>query len=669
MRTSTFKTAFAAFIISFAALDSFADNKVTKPSPTVEKKLEKISQIGVDYRPTATVLLYPKGQYRLFYNEEKGFYNYGRRNGASGYEIAGKNGFIANVSDSARIDLYIPAKSNSQMVLVIPGGGYHNLSTWNEGVYVAKWLNDRGISACVLKYRLPNNGHHTVPLTDAQNALKYCRRHAAEYGIDQVGVIGFSAGGHLASCLATMYKDTLTKPDFAALIYPVISMEESLSHKRSRAELLGNAGDTRDDKSFEEWFKIKEELALLERKYSTQNNVCPSTPKVFIALSSDDSTVQPENSLLMYDALYSAGVPCELHAFPRGGHGWGFTTSDIGNDKLAYARNEFSSALERWLETVHKGDKPAMEKQEDRLIHLPKPETVLLYPKGQRVDEGISENGLVLSLGPGADNGCRGPENVNPKNLHTKNVGDSARIRIFLPSGGKAEQLVLICPGGGYWITAQKNEGLYAAKWLLDRGVAAAVLDYRLPMQRSIVPSTDALNALRYLKAKSGLWGVRQVGIMGFSAGGHLAASASTLFTKDSRPDFSILFYPVIAMERGVTHDGTRNNLIGYGDTPDNENLAAKYSLERQVTPQTPPTIIIYSSDDKTVPVMNEIRYYRSLLKNGVRCEMHAYPTGGHGWGFRDRTIGSDIMDAYRDEISVTLKRFLDENACGTYVN
>ena len=84
MRTSTFKTAFAAFIISFAALDSFADNKVTKPSPTVEQKLEKISQIGVDYRPTATVLLYPKGQYRLFYNEEKGFYNYGRRNGASG---------------------------------------------------------------------------------------------------------------------------------------------------------------------------------------------------------------------------------------------------------------------------------------------------------------------------------------------------------------------------------------------------------------------------------------------------------------------------------------------------------------------------------------------------------------------------------------------------------
>ena len=668
MRTSVFKTALAAFVILFGPLNSSAGDKVPAHGPTVEQKLEKISSIGLDYRPTATVLLYPRGQYRLFSNEEKGFYDYGRRNGAKGYEIAQKNGFIANVSDSARIDLYIPAKRNSQMVVVIPGGGYHNISSWNEGVYVAKWLNDRGISACVLKYRLPNNGHHSVPLTDAWNALKYCRRHAGEYGFDQVGVIGFSAGGHLASCVATMYKDSLTKPDFAALIYPVISMEESVSHRRSREELLGNAASTRDDKSFEEWFKIKEEFALLERKYSTQNNVTASTPKIFIALSTDDSTVKPENSLIMYEALSAAGVSCELHAFPRGGHGWGFTTSDIGNDKLAYARNEFSSALERWLASMRNPGMPAMEKREDKEIRLPAPETVLLYPKGQRVDEGIVENGLALTLGPGADNGCRGAENVNPKNLHTNNVGDSARIRIFLPSSGKAEQLVLICPGGGYWITAQKNEGLYAAKWLLDRGIAAAVLDYRLPMQRSVVSSTDALNALRYLKAKAGVWGVRQVGIMGFSAGGHLAASASTLFTKDSRPDFSILFYPVITMERGVTHDGTRNNLIGYNDTPENEWLALKYSLEKQVTAQTPPTIIIYSSDDKAVPVRNETRYYRSLLKNGVHCEMHAYPTGGHGWGFRDRTIGADIMDAYRDELSRSLERFLDENARGVYI-
>ena len=124
------------------------------------------------------------------------------------------------------------------MVISCPGGSYYNLSTWNEGVYLAKWMNDRGIACAVVKYRLPN-GHWKVPLQDVQNAFRYCRFHAKEWGVSQIGVIGFSAGGHLASTVSTMYVDAVTKPDFSILIYPVISFSENVTHKGTKDNLIG----------------------------------------------------------------------------------------------------------------------------------------------------------------------------------------------------------------------------------------------------------------------------------------------------------------------------------------------------------------------------------------------------------------------------------------------
>ena len=201
-------------------------NNIGRP---VEQRLGKPS---CSLLPDKTVRLYPYGQ-----NSNKGLKEAMGplvSNGLSGAEVAGRNGFLGNVTDSARVDIYFPEKPNGQMVIICAGGSYFDLSSWYEGIYCAYWMKRRGITACVLKYRLPN-GHPQVPLADAQNAFRYCRAHSKEWGVDQIGIIGFSAGGHLASTAETMYSDTLTKPDFAILMYPVISMKDGITTPTPRA--------------------------------------------------------------------------------------------------------------------------------------------------------------------------------------------------------------------------------------------------------------------------------------------------------------------------------------------------------------------------------------------------------------------------------------------------
>ncbi|WP_347075197.1 alpha/beta hydrolase, partial [Bacteroides uniformis] len=162
------------------------------------------------------------------------------------------------------------------------------------------------------------------------------------------------------------------------------------------------------------------------------------------------------------------------------------------------------------------------------------------------------------------------------------------------------------------------------------------VLKYRMPNGHHEVPLSDAEQAIRMVREHAAEWGVnpQRVGIMGASAGGHLAASLATLYSSDkTRPDFQILFYPVISMQKGVTHGGSRKNLIG--ENPSQE-LEQKYSLERQVSPRTPQAFIMLSSDDDAVPPINGIGYFLALRDHKVPASLHAYPTGGHGWGFRD---------------------------------
>ena len=275
-------------------------------------------------------------------------------NGMSGKEEISDTGNLSNVSDLARFDLYFPKKPNGQMVIVCPGGGYKYTSSWNEGLYVAKWCLEKNITVAVVKYRMPNT-HFTVPLDDVQNTFRYCRRHAAEWKVRQIGVMGFSAGGHLAATTETMYVDAETKPDFAVLIYPVINLEQD-THRGTRVNLIGKENEVaqRDGKSLDEYRRqLREGLKKnhdLARKYSLHRNVTTSTPETFIALCSDDKTVPAIDSILMYNALLDNQVPTEMHIYPTGGHGWGFTTKEFGKDNIEYCRSDFFSSLEHFLE-------------------------------------------------------------------------------------------------------------------------------------------------------------------------------------------------------------------------------------------------------------------------------------------------------------------------------
>lgn len=206
-----------------------------------------------------------------------------------------------------------------------------------------------------------------------------------------------------------------------------------------------------------------------------------------------------------------------------------------------------------------------------------------------------------------------------------------ATLTIY-PASKPNGQAIIACPGGGYAGIAVTHEGHDMAAWFNTQGITYAVLHYRMPFGKHEVPLSDVHQAVRYLRKNADQWGIRTLGIMGFSAGGHLASTAATHFTPDTRLDFQILFYPVITMGE-YTHKGSKDNLLG--KDPD-EELVKLYSNEAQVTPQTPPAFILHSSDDRGVPVINSINYCQALLKNGVSATMHLYPVGGHGWGYNE---------------------------------
>lgn len=204
--------------------------------------------------------------------------------------------------------------------------------------------------------------------------------------------------------------------------------------------------------------------------------------------------------------------------------------------------------------------------------------------------------------------------------------------RPALPNG----MAIIMCPGGGYARLAMNHEGHDMAPWFTTQGITYVVLKYRMPNGHYEVPLSDAEQAIRLVRAHAKEWGIdpHRVGIMGASAGGHLAASLATLYSgDDTRPDFQILFYPVISMVKGVTHAGSRQNLIGSNPSAE---LEQKYTLERQVTARTPQAFIMLSTDDTAVLPINSINYYLALLEQKVPATLHVYPTGGHGWGFRD---------------------------------
>ncbi|WP_076420893.1 alpha/beta hydrolase [Colwellia sp. UCD-KL20] len=236
-------------------------------------------------------------------------------------------------------------------------------------------------------------------------------------------------------------------------------------------------------------------------------------------------------------------------------------------------------------------------------------------------------------------------------------------IEVFLPDKSIATgQAVLIFPGGGYQMLAYDWEGQSIAQWLLTKGIAGIVVKYRLPNSNSIkikhlAPLMDAKRAMQLTRFNAKQWNINpnNIGIMGFSAGGHLTSTLGTQFdqltitnnqtsddlslTKNiddisNRPNFMILMYPVISMMHDITHMGSRNNLLGKHPS---KTLIKQYSNDLQVTKNTPPTFILHATDDKVVPVENSLRMYTALKNNNIPVALHIFPEGGHGFSMKSK--------------------------------
>ena len=225
-------------------------------------------------------------------------------------------------------------------------------------------------------------------------------------------------------------------------------------------------------------------------------------------------------------------------------------------------------------------------------------------------------------------------------------------VTAFIPAKDKATgAAVMICPGGGYGILAAGHEGSELGEWFKARGIAAFVLKYRLPdpaamIRQHEVPLLDAMQGIKLIRQNAKKYNIKpdQIGVMGFSAGGHLAATLSTHFdrgqfaSEDAKPNFAILLYPVITFSKEYQHSGSRKKLLGADDS---EELANYYSNELMVSPSTPPAFLVHAQDDKGVPIENSFDYFLALKKYDIPAELHAYPAGGHGFGMRTEGKGS----------------------------
>ncbi len=250
---------------------------------------------------------------------------------------------------------------------------------------------------------------------------------------------------------------------------------------------------------------------------------------------------------------------------------------------------------------------------------------------------------------PGAIENSNVKENIILTETGAERIANvtNPTIAIYFPAKEKANgSAIIICPGGGYGRLAMPHEGNDVAAWLNELGIIGIVLKYRLPNDaimenKMIAPLMDVQEAVRIVRRNSAEWNINptKIGVMGFSAGGHLASTIATsystkVYESDSvsaRPDFSILIYPVISMNLEITHKGSRKNLLG--ENPEQKYID-QFSSELNVTQNTPPVFIVHAADDASVPVQNSINYFLSLKKNNVSAELHIYQTGGHGFGF-----------------------------------
>ena len=269
--------------------------------------------------------------------------------------MVGNLGQITDINATSRFDLYFPEKPNGQMVVMCPGGGYAVVCTYGEGLYAAEWLLQRGITVAVAKHRMPN-GHWTVPLDDIQEIFRYCRAHALLWGVNKIGVMGYSAGGHLAASVSTLYVDDVTRPDFSILFYPVITFEGEHVEPGTRRNLIGSEEYWSDRRSYtaDEYIARQKQYAALKEHYSLEKRVDANTPPAFMVHGQADDVVPVENTLMYYSRLVEYGVKSELQVYDSPKHGFCFFGESLKDrDWLApEIRSALNASLERWLKQM-----------------------------------------------------------------------------------------------------------------------------------------------------------------------------------------------------------------------------------------------------------------------------------------------------------------------------
>lgn len=239
-------------------------------------------------------------------------------------------------------------------------------------------------------------------------------------------------------------------------------------------------------------------------------------------------------------------------------------------------------------------------------------QTIKLWPEGTPDSNGLSDEEVWLN---------------------SDSIGNISDPEMWVYKAAKPNGLaVIMCPGGAYQYVCVGHEGTDFADWFNSLGVTYIILKYRMPNGHCDIPLEDAHKAIEIVRAHAEEWGISKVGIMGGSAGGHLASSAATHYTKETRPDFQILLYPVITFQHRV-RKGFNNMLFGKEFT---DEKVLYYSNELQVTPDCPPAFIAHSADDPLVPIADSMEYYKALIANKVPSALFIYPEGGHGWGFND---------------------------------
>lgn len=536
-------------------------------------------------------------------------------------------------------------RSTGTAVLFCPGGGYGALETMSiaQG---SQWLNEMGATAVLLKYRIPRRSAdlpaHHLPLMDAQRALGLLRSRAREWNLepDKIGVIGFSAGGHLAA-MASNHHERRTyehvdehdrascRPDFCLLMYP--------------AYLTNPILEMRADPALE------------------QEKVSPArTPPTLIAVVRPDKfTVGCLNYMA---ALRKAEVPAELHVFSSGGHGgcfdrypllgWGFEAMRFLHDHH-FLDDEAAAAGKVWLMTkeaivklkltsppdtagtartapqapTETSPKKAVDAIADadltpgdaelrKLLNSDAP-IMPLWPSGTRADDPFVTGAAVTET----NTSLPGEKEI----LRITGVSRPtlAVMRAKNPDG----RAVIVCPGGGYRILASQHEGVEAGEWLNRQGITAFILKYRVPERDGVpVAVQDAQRAVSLVRSRAAEWDVDPdwIGIMGFSAGGHLAAECCHRFDDHSyaavdehdrvacRPNFGLLIYP----GRLIDQDGKLNE--SFAD--------ARRNL-------TPPIFVTFAADDPRI--VGAFPYVAALREARVPTALHIYESGGHGRALR----------------------------------